>query len=719
MVEHNDNVPLTDSDASGIHPLAMLFRARSIALVGASQAEDSVGGRPIKYLRKYGFEGQIYPVSPRYDSIGGLQCYASVRDIPGSVDLALLAVSAARIPDVLEDCAAKGVPTVLIFSSGFAELGDEGRDLQARLVREARQHGVRICGPNSMGTMNLRSGLTATFSAVLERDHKPGPIALISQSGMYGAYILAQATALDLGLGLFATTGNEADIELAELLDYVVHDPETRAVLAYVEQLRDGDAFVGSAEAALEQNRPIVIIKVGKSDVGARTAQSHTGAIVGSHEAYEAVFRQYGLIAVDTVDEMLDIAQLVDYGVFPKGKRVGIISLSGGAAVMIADACVASGLEVPTLPVEVQASLKERVPFAGVANPIDATGQLFNDPDFYKDFLGALVDQPDIDTLVLFFGQMIGYVKNLGTTVVSESVNAARESGKPFAMVAMPGDGRAAQMLKEGGIPHFTDPERTVRAIAALANFVERRETLLDRLRRTRDLDLSPIARTDVDTELGAKNFLAEHGLRVAEERLARSPEDAARHADAVGYPVVLKVNSPDIAHKTEVDAIKLGLSNKAEVGNAFEEIMRAVKDRRPDAEVRGILVQEMIPAGIELILGVKRDPVFGPMILCGLGGIHAEVLRDYALRRAPVDQDTAAEMLSDLRGYALLEGTRGKGPVDIESVIEAIVNLSQIAVRAREWIEELDINPLIALRDEQGCVVADALIECAPLSEV
>ena len=461
-----------------------------------------------------------------------------------------------------------------------------------------------------------------------------------------------------------------------------------------------------------------MVIKVGKSEVGARTAQSHTGAIVGSHDSYEAVFRQYGLISVDTVDEMLDIAQLIDFGIFPAGKRVGIISLSGGAAVMLADACVASGLEVPTLPEEVQADLKQRVPFAGVANPIDATGQLFNDPDFYKDFLRALVDQEDIDTLVLFFGQMIGYVEELGSTVVGESVKAARDSGKPFVMVAMPGDGRAAEMLKEGGIPHFTDPDRTIRAIAALADYVERREILLRRIRNSEKVDLSPIHRAEVDTEFEAKRFLAQHGIRVTREHLAQSPEEAVRHAESIGYPVALKVNSPDILHKTEVDAIRLNLHNSAAVKGAFAEIMRSVKDRCSDAVVRGMLVQEMVPPGLELILGVKNDPVFGPMVLCGLGGIHTEILRDFTMRRAPVDRETAAEMLRELRGYKLLEGARGVEAADIDALIETVVNLSNLAVRAGEWIEELDINPLIALSQGSGCIVADALIQHIPQNE-
>ncbi len=695
--------------------LDMLFSARSIAVVGASRSEEAVGGRPLKYLRRYGFGGPVYPVTPRHESIGGLRCYPSVRDIPGPVDLALLAVSAARVPDVLEDCAAKGVPAVIVLSAGFAELGGDGGEAQARLAARAARLGVRVCGPNSMGTINLRSGLTATFSSVLERPHRPGPLSLVSQSGMYGAYILAQATALDLGLGLFATTGNEADIGLPEVLDRLVRDPGTRAVLAYVEQVRDGGAFVRAAEAALETGRPVVVLKVGRSDVGARTARSHTGAIVGSRETYEAVFRQYGLVSVDTVDEMLDVARLVDYSVFPAGNRVGIVSLSGGAAVMLADACAEHGLEVPALPAEVQARLKRRVPFAGVANPIDATGQLLNEPGIYAEFLEALVAREDIDAIVLFFGQMIGYAEELGAIVAGESAKAARESGKPFVMVALPGDGRAARMLKDGGIPHLTDPHRAVRAVAALARYAERRETLLRRRRAAPAAGLSPIPRAEADTEFGAKAFLAGHGIRVTRERLARSPEEAARHARALGYPVALKVNSPDIAHKTDAGGVRLGLGDAASVARAFGEIARAVEERAPGADVRGVLVQEMVPPGVELILGIERDPVFGPMILCGSGGVHAELLRDFALRRAPVDRETAGEMLRELRGYALLEGARGGAAADVDAAAGAVVRLSRIAVRARAWLAELDINPLIVLPRGGGCVAADALIRSLP----
>jgi acyl-CoA synthetase (NDP forming) len=623
-----------------------------------------------------------------------------------------LAVSAARIPDVLEDCAAKGIPTAIIFSSGYAELGEEGGRAQTRLVQQAERLGVRICGPNCMGTINLRSGLTATFSAVLERSHRVGPIALVSQSGAYAAYILAQARALDLGFGLFATTGNEGDIELSEVLEHVVRDSETRAVLAYVEQVRDGDAFVHAAETALEHDRPIVVVKVGRSDVGARTARSHTGAIAGSHDSYEAVFRQFGLISVETVDEMLDIAQLIEHSVFPTGKRVGLLSISGGAAVMLADASAASGLEVPTLPEAVQADLKRLIPFAGVTNPIDATGQLFNQPGAYKGFLRALVDQEDTDALVLFFGHVIDYVDEFSSRVVTETVEAAGESAKPFVMVAMPGHGPPAQMLKDRGIPHFTDPNRAIRALAALADYVERRQVLLRRKRTAPRVDPAAIPRAEVDTELGAKRFLAQHGIRVTREHVARSPEEAVGHAETIAYPVALKVSSPDILHKTDVDAIRLDLRHATAVKGAFEEILRAVERRCPDAEVRGVLVQEMVPSGIELILGVKRDPVFGPMILCGLGGIHTEVLRDFSLRRAPVDGETAAEMLRDLRGYALLEGARGGEAADIDALVDTMVGLSNIAAGARQWIEELDINPVIVLSRGRGCIVADALIQ-------
>ncbi|MAG95363.1 MAG: hypothetical protein CMM08_01560 [Rhodospirillaceae bacterium] len=685
-----------------INPLTALFEPRSVAVIGASQNLHSIGGRPIRYMRDAGFAGIIYPVSPRYDEVAGYPCYASLAEIPGPVDLAIIAVAAKRAPEVLEACIAKGVPTVVVYSSGFAETGPEGAAAQARLAAQAKAGGVRLVGPNSMGCMNLHNGFLATFSTVFERDHVAGPLALVTQSGAYGSYILAQGRELGLGLGLLASTGNEADLELGELIGFAAGNRETRAVLAYVEGLRDGEAFLASAQKALEAACPLLAVKVGRSESGARAALSHTGSLAGTDAAYQAVFRQMGVVAAPTVDAMLDTARLVQSGFLPAGRRIGLLTMSGGGGVLMADDCESYGLEVPELPAAVQVRMKEVIPFAGVSNPVDFTAQVLNEPERYGEFLDLMLEHGDFDAFIVFFAHMIGYAHEFGITMAEKTVSAARQSGKPFVMVALTAGSAAGEILDAAGIPTFQDPSRAVAAVAALAHYAERRPKLLTRFEETAALDRSPIAPEPVATEFESKAFLARHGLAITREAAAGSADEATARAAEIGFPVALKVLSAEIQHKTEIGGIKLGLADVEAVRAAYDAIEAATG-------VSDVLVQEMA-SGLELILGLKRDPVFGPMVLCGLGGIHAEVMRDVALRHAPVDHATAAEMLQDLAGYALLEGSRGAEPCDIQAVIETIVRLSHLGTRAA-WIEELDVNPLMVGPRGGGCLVADALI--------
>ena len=694
-----DKAPPADTP---IDPLTALFEPRSVAVIGASQNLDSIGGRPIRYMREAGFAGTVYPVSPRYDEVAGYPCYASLAEVPGPVDLAIIAVAAKRAPEVLEACIARGVPTVVVYSSGFSETGPEGKAAQARLADQAKAGGVRLVGPNSMGCMNLHNGLLATFSTVFERHHEAGPLALVTQSGAYGSYILAQGRELGLGIGLLASTGNEADLELGELIGFAAANRDTRAVLSYIEGLRDGDAFRASAQRALERACPLLAVKVGRSQSGARAALSHTGSLAGTDAAYRAVFRQLGVVTAPTVDAMLDTARLVQSGFLPAGRRIGLLSMSGGGGVLMADDCEAHGLEVPELSTTVQARMKEVIPFAGVSNPVDFTAQVLNEPERYGEFLDLMLAEGDFDAFIVFFAHMIGYAHEFGIKMAETTVQAAQESGKPFVMVALSAGSAAGEILDAAGIPTFQDPSRAVAAVAALAHYAERRPALLARLDETAALELTPIAPEPVATEDLAKSFLARHGLTVTREAVAASAEEAVARATEIGFPVALKVLSAEIQHKTEVGGVQLGLTDEAAVRAAYDTIVAGTG-------VANVLVQEMA-SGLELILGLKRDLVFGSMVLCGLGGIQAEVMRDVALRHAPVDHATAAEMLEDLAGYALLEGSRGSEPSDIQAVIEAIVALSQLGARAA-WIEELDVNPLMVGPRGQGCLVADALI--------
>ena len=486
------------------------------------------------------------------------------------------------------------------------------------------------------------------------------------------------------------------------MIGFAAGNRDTRAVLAYVEGLRNGDAFRASARQALERACPLLAVKVGRSESGARAALSHTGSLAGAHAAYQAVFRQMGVVAAPTVDAMLDAARLVQSGFMPAGRRIGLLSMSGSGGVLMADDCEAHGLEVPELSASVQARMKEVIPFAGVSNPVDFTAQVLNEPESYGEFLDLMLTEGEFDAFIIFFAHIISYAEEFGIAMAEKTVAAARHSGKPFVMVAMTAGSAAGDILDAAGIPSFHDPSRAVAAVAALAHYAERRPDLLVRLDETAAMDRTPIEPQAVETEDLAKAFLARHGLTVTREAVAVSADEAAARAAEIGFPVALKVLSPEIQHKTEVGGVKLGLADAAAVRAGYDSIAT-------DTGVADVLVQEMA-TGLELILGLKRDPVFGPMVLCGLGGIHAEVMRDVALRHAPVDHATAAEMLQDLAGYALLEGSRGAEPCDTQSVIDAIVALSQLGARAA-WIEELDVNPLMVGPRGRGCLVADALI--------
>ena len=690
-----------------IDPIAALFDARSVAVVGASPDLETINGRTIKYLQRFGYQGRVIPITPRHREIGGLACHASVLDVDGNIDLAILSVAAARVPAIIDECAAKGIRSAIVYSSGYAETGPAGRQAQEALRARAAERGVRLCGPNSMGCINLHNGLTATFSAVLEKSHRAGPLALVSQSGAYGAYIMAQARELGLGFGLFATTGNECDIGVGELVEHALKSEQTRAVLVYVEQIHDAASFARAARLAIDVDKPIIAIKVGRGVAGARAAASHTGALAGSSAAYDGFFEQHGCVLVNSVEAMLDIAQLIQAGSRPRGSRIGVLSMSGGAAVLIGDAAEAAGLCVPELPEDAQARLRELIPFAGVSNPIDATAHLFNAPHAYKGFLDAIIGH-DIDTLILFFGQMIGYVEGLGMRVVRESAMARAATDKPMLMVGMPGDGEPARILAEAGIPVFTDPTRAVNAVAALARLAGFRQRDADILAET-PAPIEPPVHA-LDSEHAAKVWLAARGLPVALGRLASGADDAVAAAEAIGYPVVVKIASPRISHKSDIGGVRLDLRSAAEVRQAYSEIALAAAQRGATCAIQ-VSVQPMVGPGVELLVGLKRDPTFGPMIVCASGGTLTEVMRDFSIRQAPVSVAEAHRMLASLRGFAVLQGVRGSGPSDIEAAAAVISHVSRIGAAAASWLSELDVNPLIVLANGQGVVVADARV--------
>lgn len=710
--------------------LAPLMNPASVAIIGASSNFAKPGGRPIEALKEYGYQGRIYPVNPKYDSIGDLKCYPSILEVPEPVDTAIISVPAASVLDVVGQCGQRGVKSVIIFSSGFAEVGGEGKKLQERLKNLARQARVRVCGPNCYGIVNVKTGAMCTFSdSVFLRFADGGNyFGFVSQSGGFGWLLFDMAQKEGVGFSFFVSSGNEADADLADYMAYMLEDPGTKVIGSYVEQIRYPAKMAQVARRALELKKPILMFKVGTSSVGAQAAASHTGAMAGSDQVYDAFFKQTGIVRVKTVPEMATFARLVRAGRFPQGKRVGIMSGSGGGAVVLADRCEELGLVLPELDPATQARMEEILPeFASCRNPADITGAFLAAPEVLYQSALAFLSDPNIDMGVLLFA-ISGHT---GVQAAQMVARVYRQVDKPLLVIALaPGEGemsaQAMEVLSQAGIPVALDFE-AVKAMATLAEFAERARILTSQpagaagapgtadrspkaRRALRDLQGRPGQPVEL-TEHQAKRVLSAYDIPVTKEGVAHSPEEAVAIARRLGYPVVLKIESPDILHKTDAGGVKLGLAGDQEVKKAYAEILDSVYRYNPEAQVEGILVQEMLPQATEVIVGLTQDPTFGPVVVFGLGGILVEVMKDVSMRVAPLSRRDAEEMIREIKGYPILTGVRGRPKADIDAVIQVLLQVSELATDLSGIVKELDINPLMVFPQGQGVKAADALM--------
>lgn len=693
---------------SAYESLKPLFDPRSIAIIGASNDVQKFGGRPIRYSVEGGYKGTILPINPKGGEIQGFKAYRDIREAPGPVDLVIISVPAPGVVEAIEQCAEAKARSAVIFSSGFAELGGEGEAWQARLSEIAQRSGIRLVGPNCMGMLNVKAAAVGTFSSAFEHGWpRAGAVAVMSQSGAVGSHCLVLARQRGLGLRGWVTTGNECDVDVAELIAFCAEDPETKVIVAYMEGCKRPDAFCAALEQARRAGKPVIVMKVGASDVGRIAASSHTASLAGADEVFDAVFRQYGVHRARTLDELIDVAAACSAGHFPRGRRLGVVTISGGVGVLASDAAAQYGLEVPELPKPTQERLKALMPFATPRNPVDTTATVLNDMRLLRESLDAVLSDGDVDA-VLCFLTSLGYSKRMMPQlhgVLGEI--RARHPGR-LVMLSMMCHAEDRIRLEEGlGFVVFEDPSRAIAAIAALARFGE------SFARPAREAppslpELSP-PRARRLSELEAAEHLRAAGLPVIESRLARSADEAAAAARALGFPVALKVVSAEIAHKSDVGGVRLKLGDEAAVREAFDAVMAAVKAKAPKARVDGVLVAPMVEGGVECILGASRDPVFGPMVLFGLGGVFVEVLKDASLRRAPFGRDEARRMIGEIKGLALLQGARGRAPADLDALADALARLSAYAYAMRDSVESVDLNPVLALPDR--CVAVDALI--------
>jgi len=688
------------------------FTPQSIAVIGASTSPDKLGFAVLKNLVEGGYSqtGRVYPINTKADQILGLTAYPSVSDVPGTIDLAVIVIPYSFVPPVLRECGEKGIPSVIVISAGFREAGHEGLERELELVEIAKEYDIRIVGPNCLGVIDTITPLNASFAAGTP---PTGPMAFMSQSGALGTAVLDIALAGRLGLSKFVSLGNKADVDEIDLLRAWQHDPDTRVIMIYSEGMSNGHKFIETARE-VTRDKPVVAIKSGVTKSGSRAVSSHTGSLAGSEQAYQAAFQQAGVLRVNSMEELFDVSTAIGYQPPLKGDRIAIITNAGGPGILATDSLERADLTMARFKGETIQSLVQYLPdAASAANPVDVLGDARSDR--YKFALQTVIADPNVDgMLVLLTPQAMTEIEQTAAAVVEVS----NQTDKPILACFM-GEKEVKSgidILTQSQVPNYPFPERAARSFRAMADY----RNVLSRPKpeftnfevdKTAVSELFARVREEGRLSIGdseAREVLEAYGLRIPRSNLATTPEEAIKHAAEMGYPVVLKIASPDILHKTDVGGVKVGLNNADDVRDAFELMVYRAQRYVPEARLWGCLVQEMVPSGgIEVLVGMNRDPQFGPLVTFGLGGIYVETLKDVTFRIAPFSKLEASEMIQEIRAHALLDGVRGKPPADKEAIMDTLLRIGQLVLDFPE-IVELDINPLVVYDDGQGVIAID-----------
>jgi acetyl coenzyme A synthetase (ADP forming)-like protein len=689
--------------------LEMFTDPKGVAVIGASASPEKLGYAVLHNVIQYGYQGHVYPINPKATEILGLPAYPSVLDIPGPVDMAVILVPAKVVPGVLDECGQKGIKGVVVISAGFREVGREGRQLEQQLIETARRYGMRLVGPNVLGIIDTVASLNASFAAAMPR---PGKIAFMSQSGALCTSVLDFALGAGIGFSRFYSIGNKADINEIDLLRAWLEDPQTRVIAAYLEGITNGPEFMKVARQVTRQ-KPIVSIKSGTTSAGSRAASSHTGTLAGSERAYQAAFKQTGIVRAGSVLELFDYAQAFSRQPLPDSDAVAVVTNAGGPGIMASDAIERIGMRLASLTPDIQQKLRAALPAAAsVINPIDVLGDA--PADRYAVAIEAALSDPNV-------GLVLVVLTPQTATQIPETAQAlgklARQTGKPT-FAAFMGDEAirpAVDILTEYSVPNYQVPERAVAAMAAMwhrRQWLNTPELNPDQLAADRDQVRQVLGSirsqgrvTAGDSE--ARDILDAYGIPLPKTGLARTVDEAVALAETIGYPVVMKIASPDILHKTDIGGVKLNLGSAEDVRDAFDLIVYRATRFMPDATIWGCQVQQMVKGGKEVIIGMTRDPQFGPLIMFGLGGVYVEALKDVTFRVAPIDRREAREMLGEIRAYNLLRGVRGESASDLDAIVDTLVRVSALVTDFPE-IVELDINPLLVFPVGQGVLGLD-----------
>lgn len=711
MTQSMQDTPVNQVDQQS-NALQRMLQPNSIAIVGASSDLNKVSGRPLKYLLEKGYKGAIYPINPKAKDIAGVAAVPDIASLPDGVDLAVVVLPAEQIEATVIELAKKKIPVAVVFASGFGEMGAEGKAMEASLQQAAQKAGIRILGPNCLGLFNAFNRAIATFSQYADGEMNAGPVGFISQSGAFGTAICALSRARQMGFGFFVNTGNEVDISVMELMQEMLALPALKVCSGYLEGLNNGHALAAVAEQAMQLDKPIVLTKVGRFGAGARAAASHTGSLAGEDRVFDGLVQQKGIVRARNEEHMLDIVEVLLHCERPTGKNLAIITQSGGAGVLLADRAEEVGLSVPALGETTRKAIAQVIPgFGATGNPVDVTAQFVAQPSILTESTIIALNDPDIDVGVVWLQLMHGFTDKL-LEVFAEIKSRAK---KPFVVVWVSASEKAIAGLRERGIVVFRNGDAAVDALAAVAQYAQARrrwqadfhssqkQTNLGRQQRPTGVEQGKPVPT-----VQALALLKAFNIHSAQAELVTSAEAAVETAKRIAPSgsVALKIESMEVLHKTDVGGVALNLSSDDAVRQAFLDITQRVTKAKPEARQDGILVQAMSSGRVEFILGLKHDPVFGMVLMMGLGGVWIEVLKDVVFCQCPVTPAEAADALGRLKGAALLEAFRGQPAVDKEALIQTIVSLSQLGKACEDWLSELDLNPI--LLSDKGLVAVD-----------
>jgi acetyltransferase len=701
--------------------LEYLLNPRGIAVVGASEDSGRPGGQTISALVERGYVGGIYPVNPKYETLAGLRCYASIKDVPQPCDIAVIALPAAHVPEVVADCGSNGLRFAVVLGGGFREGGEAGQALERSLLENAKKYNVRLIGPNCLGMVNIHAAAFSAFGSLSRPPYlNKGHVSAVLQSGGFGNSLVFRCHDAGIGFRYVVTSGNEADISAPELINAFVDDPETKVILAYIEGVGDGRAFVAAAERARQAGKPVVVWKAGNTRQGLRAAASHTANMAGSYDIYRAAFKAAGIIEVTDMEEATDFVQALLGQPTASGRNVAVMGGSGGSAVVFSDAADAYGLTLAPLNAETMGVLRENLPsVASLDNPVDFAAGFLGDKNAGK--LERAIDAILADPGIHQFGMLFATVSaRSGVMMAQAMANAARRSSKPLLAFAAAPQEHAGEMfaiLKKAGIPVTRSVKRLARSMQVLADFHDAKQ---------HEHEPEPVTGPAIPANLldgwsgtmnehAAKLVLKACGIPVSDDILFPPAPISAHLAQACRFPAALKIVSADIAHKSDIGGVMLNLRTPAELAAASSAMLDDLSAAAPRAKLQGFLVSPMVSDGLETIVGIINDPVFGPVVAFGLGGVYAETLKDMTYRLAPFGEDTALQMIRELRAADLFKGQRGQRPRDVQALAQLLVTVSRLAWVQRERIAELDINPVLVRPEGQGVVAVDALIVLRP----